>query len=611
MTATTQEIRTPPAGPGPAPLGGAHLTPTAMAHAHRALVRKALAEFAHERLVAPEPDPTAGPDRWVLRAGPSTYRFRARRLALDHWAIDASTLVRERDGVEVALDAQELVVELHDRLSIPEELLGTYLEEVAATLAGAAWKHHHSRPSSADLVGADFQDVEAAMTEGHPAFVAGSGRIGYGLGDHEAYAPEAGRPVRLVWLAVRRDLSQLSLGRGLDEESLYREQLGDLLDDLERGLRELGLAPADYRYLPAHPWQWEHKLAITFAADVAARRMVPLAPSRSRYRAQQSLRTFFDIDSPRRHYVKTALSVQNMGFLRGLSPRYMDGTPAINDWVADVVRTDETLRGCGFDVLREVAAVGYTGDVYHRAAAATSSTRTSAYQKMVAALWRESPLTRIRGDERVATMAALLHRDRDGVALVGELVRASGLPPGTWVASYLRAYLRPVVHCLLAHDLAFMPHGENVILVLEDHVPTRVLFKDIGEEVCVLRSEPLPGQVDRVRADLPPRTAALSVFTDVFDGFLRFLAAVLDEDDLVPQDRFWRLVGACVAEHAEEHPDLHERIDLFAAEFDHSCLNRLQLRNTLQMVDLTDQAGSLQYAGTLVNPIARWRPARG
>ena len=31
---------------------------------------------------------------------------------------------------------------------------------------------------------------------------------------------------------------------------------------------------------------------------------------------------------------------------------------------------------------------------------------------------------------------------------------------------YLDAYLAPLLHCFYAHDLAFMPHGENVILVL-------------------------------------------------------------------------------------------------------------------------------------------------
>jgi hypothetical protein len=33
-----------------------------------------------------------------------------------------------------------------------------------------------------------------------------------------------------------------------------------------------------------------------------------------------------------------------------------------------------------------------------------------------------------------------------------------------------------------------------------------------------------------------------------------------------------------------------------------SCLNRLQLRNNRQMVDLTDPSGALQFAGTLPNP---------
>lgn len=43
---------------------------------------------------------------------------------------------------------------------------------------------------------------------------------------------------------------------------------------------------------------------------------------------------------------------------------------------------------------------------------------------------------------------------------------------------------------------------------------------------------------------------------------------------------------------------------LFAPTFRHSCLNRLQLRDTRQMVDLTDQAGSLQFAGCLDNPVS-------
>jgi siderophore synthetase component len=401
-------------------------------------------------------------------------------------------------------------------------------------------------------------------------------------------------------------LTHLSAGAGLDEEGLYAGELDPATRQrFAATLRGHGLDPDDYLLVPVHPWQWEHKIAITFAPDVARRDLVLLGTGDDRYQAQQSIRTFFNVDRPERHYVKTALSIQNMGFMRGLSPRYMRETPAINDWVASVVEADDDLWSVGFGVLRERAAIGYTGDAYHRLE------DSSPYTKMLAALWRESPVPRLAAGERLASMTSLLHRDADGAAYATALVRASGLDPAEWVRRYLRAYLRPVVHCLHRYELAFMPHGENVILVLDGHVPTRVLMKDIGEEIAVLGDEPLPPEIERVRVDVPDDVKALSVLTDVLDGFLRFLAAILAEDGVLAADDFWALAAGTIADHQAAHPELAEafaRIDLFAPEFAHSCLNRLQLRDTRQMVDLSDQAESLMFAGTLVNPLARHRP---
>jgi len=43
---------------------------------------------------------------------------------------------------------------------------------------------------------------------------------------------------------------------------------------------------------------------------------------------------------------------------------------------------------------------------------------------------------------------------------------------------------------------------------------------------------------------------------------------------------------------------------LFVSEFDACCLNRLQLRNNKQMLDLADPIDSLQFVGKLKNPVA-------
>ncbi len=270
---------------------------------------------------------------------------------------------------------------------------------------------------------------------------------------------------------------------------------------------------------------------------------------------------------------------------------------------------DPLLRDCGFQLLREVAAIGYRNPYYEQALPASSP-----YRKMLSALWRESPLGHIEPGQRLMTMAALLHSDGDERALLPTLISASGLTADRWLRQYLNAYLKPLLHCFYAHDLVFMPHGENLILVLEDHVPVRVLMKDIGEEAVILDAEAkIPEAVGRLAVSVPDELKVLSIFTDVFDGFFRYLAQILDEQGGLPEQRFWQQVADCIADYQASQPQLRDkfaRYDLFAEEFARSCLNRLQLGNNRQMLDLADPAGALKFAGTLKNPVARYAPER-
>ena len=568
----------------------AHLSPARWAEATSDLMAKALGEFAHERLLEPREEPGG---RYAVTSddGTTTYRFAAERLALDHWAVDAGSITRRRGEEELPLDMLDLVLDLRETLGLEGERLGFYLEEISSTLSASAYKLALPPLTADELAAADFQTIEARMTEGHPCFVANSGRLGFDADDYRRYAPEAAEPVQLVWVAAHCDWSTFSASADLDYDTLLAAELGrPTLERFACMMEALGLDLADYHLIPAHPWQWSTRLAVTFAADVARRRLVCLGPGDDEYLAQQSIRTFFNASEPARHYVKTALSVVNMGFVRGLSAAYMEGTPAINDWVAEVAADS------GLEVLRERAAVGYRSEHYEEAG--------GPYPQMFAALWRESPVPRLAPGERLATMASLLHVDRDGRSLAAALIERSGLPAEAWLSHYLDAYLRPLLHCFYAHDLVFMPHGENLILVLEDDVPRRVLLKDIAEEVVLMdpRRE-LPPEVERIRADVPDELKALSILTDVVDCFFRFLNAILVRDGI---DGFWEAVSNCIGDYQAAHPeyaDRFERHDLFADSFALSCLNRLQLRDSRQMVDLADPAGSLQLIGTLDNPL--------
>ncbi|MFJ6717776.1 IucA/IucC family protein [Streptomyces sp. NPDC091259] len=580
-----------------------HLIPELWARANRALVRKALAEFSHERLLVPEP---LGDDHYRVLSDDASveYRFKATLHALDHWSVDESSISRTRGGAELQPDALDFHIELREALGLSAEVLPVYLEEISSTLAGAGFKYAKPPIPAAVLAKSSFQDIETGMTEGHPCFVANNGRLGFGVDDYRAYAPEAASPVRLVWLAAHKDVSTFTAGAGLDHDSFMRAELGEeTVAAFSSELTALGLDPADYHLFPVHPWQWWNKTTVTFAAEIADRRLVLLGEGEDAYLAQQSIRTFFNTSAPEKHYVKTAISVLNMGFMRGLSAAYMEATPAINDWLHQLIGADPVLRSVDFSIIRERAAIGYHHRQYERA-----TDRHSPYRKMLAALWRESPVASLRDGERLATMASLLHVDAEGTSFVGALIAESGLPPEQWLRSYLRAYLVPLLHCFYAYDLAYMPHGENTILVIEGGVVKRAVFKDIAEEIVVMDPDAvLPPAVERVRAEVPEDMRLLSIFTDVFDCFFRFLGPILASEGICEEETFWRAVAECAQAYQDSVPELADRFtryDLFAPEFQLSCLNRLQLRDNKQMVDLGDPSSALQLVGTLKNPVA-------
>ncbi|MFT3858019.1 MAG: IucA/IucC family protein [Aquabacterium sp.] len=371
------------------------------------------------------------------------------------------------------------------------------------------------------------------------------------------YAPEAGTPQHIVWLAVHKSRATLSISANLNYQTLLEEELGaEGVTRFRSQLLAEGVAPEDYLLMPAHGWQWHNRLAMFFAADIANRMIVCLGLSEDAYLAQQSIRTFFNISAPHKRYVKTSLSVLNMGFMRGLSPYYMLATPAINDQVKAMVAADPYLQGKGFDILREVAAIGYRNPYYE-----AGIQENNAYKKMLSCLWRESPLPHLKEGERLMTMTALLHIDNEGQSLLAALIEASGLPVQAWVDAYLDVYLSPLLHCFHQHDLVFMPHGENLILVMKGHRPVRALMKDIAEEVAIFDKDAvLPEAVQRMAVDVPDHLRTLSLFIDVFEGFLRHLAAILHQHAGYIDADFWQRVAVCVHRYQAEHPGLESQV---------------------------------------------------
>lgn len=583
-----------------------HLTKENWNKANSLLLKKTLSEFAHELLIVPA---SKGEKLYSIASPDNTaeYTFEASILALNHWSIAIESIKKTKNGIESPLRLLEFIIEFKDHLGIGESLLPTYLEEITSTLYSTAYKIANEKYNSKDLLELDYQKIEHAMTEGHPCFVANSGKNGFNIDDFATFSPEANAPVQLLWLAGHRSKATFTAIQELDYQKVLQQELdAETILRFENVLKSQNLNIDDYYFFPVHPWQWSNKLALIFAPDIAENHLVCLGYGEDEYSAQQSIRTFFNISSPEKFYAKTALSVINMGFMRGLSPYYMESTPAITEWVANLVENDAYLQQKGFTLLGEVATLGYRNFLYEPLG------RSIPHNKMLATLWRESPIPKLSKNQKIMTMAALLHVDQSGNSFVRELIKESGISAKLWIKSYLDAYLSPLLHCFYEHEMVFMPHGENLILVLENHIPVKAIMKDITEEVMVFNGEiPLPEKVKRIHIDMKEPLKILCIFNDVFQFYFRFLSAILSESKTLSEEDFWSCVADCIAQYQEDQPHLKEQFkkyDLFATEFDSCCLNRLQLRNNKQMLDLADPIDSLQFVGKLKNPVAMFVP---
>ncbi|RVU91725.1 IucA/IucC family siderophore biosynthesis protein [Flavobacterium columnare] len=576
--------------------------------ANRLLTRKAISEFSHETLISPIYNEKINKYQLNTIDKQYTYTFPAHIKALNNWHIPYESIIKEdTNGNTIPLCLISFILEFKDLLEIPTDLLPTYLEEINATLYSTTYKISKEKFSANELPHTDYQTIEHSVTEGHPCFLANSGKNGFSSLDFILFSPEANSPIQLLWVAGHKSSAQFSCIDSLSYDLLIKTELDNETQIIfQKVLETEKVDPNEYLWFPVHPWQWDNKLTLIFTHDIAQKKLIPLGFAPDKHSAQQSIRTFYNLSNTSKHFTKTALSVINMGFMRGLSPYYMESTPVITTWLENLVQTDPFLQSKGFTVLGEVATLGYRNILWENLG------KTIPHNKMLATLWRESPATKLQKDEDCFTMAALLHLDYQGQPFIKHLIESSKINSKQWIDQYLQAYLIPLIHCFYTHELVFMPHGENLILVIKDHIIERVLIKDITEEIMLFNHTiSLPEKAERIRMNLPDNLKILSIQNDIFQHFFRFLSAILDQYNILSEHDFWKSVGTSIAEYQLQNPQLKESFiqhDIFSKTFDSCCLNRLQLKNNKQMLDLADPASSLQFVGTLENPIHQYKP---
>ncbi|MEE4545518.1 IucA/IucC family siderophore biosynthesis protein [Streptomyces sp. V4-01] len=570
-------------------------------HASRRLLAKMLAEFAYEEVIEPEPDPDAGPGAYrIALDDATTYRFRARRGAYGSWQVEADSITPTGDPLHFLAHGHETV------LGLTGDTTGHLIRELLATLS-ADLRLDAGALTAAELADLDYAELEGHQT-GHPWLVANKGRIGFSDADAARWAPEARRPVRLPWIAVHRDLAAFrGTGTVTTPELLYAEELAPaVLETFRHAIADRHRDPRDYLLLPVHPWQWDQVVAPLFAPAIADGTIMHLTTDNDLRLPQQSVRTFLNASRPNRRTVKLPLSVLNTLVWRGLPTERTLAAPAVTAWVHGLRDHDRFLRDeARVILLGEVASVTVAHPQYDQL-----PTVPYQYRELLGCIWREPLAAYLDPGERPRTLAALLHTDPAGRAFTAELVERSGLDARVWLRHLFAAVLPPLLHFLYRYGTVFSPHGENAIVVFDEHdVPVRLAVKDFVDDVNV-SAEPLPehrSMPPDVRAVLLTEPAAFLpqfIHSGLFVGVLRYLAPLCERQLGVPESDFWALVREAIIRHQDRFPELKERFalfDLLTARIARLCLNR----NRLHLDGYRDRAQRPHAAvhGSVPNPL--------
>jgi siderophore synthetase component len=345
--------------------------------------------------------------------------------------------------------------------------LRTAVQHAAVILSGRA-RLTNARPRPGELITAE----RLAATRNRPFHPTARAATGWTARELARYGPMREQPLGLDWVAVRRD--RLRHGSGDTSDRLHEL----LLDDADRrhladAVDLAGLHLDDVQPLPVHPWHLAHVLPTVYAAELAARDVVPLVRGLGRFHPTASLRTLA-IDpqgtAPENElHVKLPLGVTTLGATRLLPPRYLDNGQRAQRTMQQLIDRCPILRA-RVQLCDERTWCGW----HHPSDVDEFNDRAG----QLAAALRVYPAGLFDDPARlVLPMATLAAHEWD---VLGPVIGPAGFGTADAVE-----FFRRLAEAFCEVGLGFLRygvlpelHGQNVVVALQDGVPHRFVLRD-------------------------------------------------------------------------------------------------------------------------------------
>ncbi|ALM54728.1 AcsC protein [Halomonas huangheensis] len=570
-----------------------------------------------ESSIFPRNDPQGqgsdGNRRFLIEIADSLYQ-------IDGWLCDSFELIRldyasicivTPDGAEQAPSFQRLVIDLKAQLG-SDAMQPGFINELEQTLVkdvqSAAWQlqgTENPQQLDADALEHYFTDAHSY----HPCY---KSRLGFSLQDNRRYGPEFALPIRLLWLAVPKQLAHCSsVDRIATREFVDAEAGPEVLARLTTWLDRRQLTRDEVVLIPVHPWQWSHITVSTLYPELASEEIYCLGQGEAIYTAQQSIRTL----APRerqRPYVKLSLSITNTSSTRILARHTITNGPIITQWLQQLVATDDTARGLGFAILGEIAGAALDERAF-------DTSRYAGVYGTLGAIWRENVSGYLRAGEQAVPLNGLSQQQRhaDGSLspFIQPWIERYGLK--AWTRQLVQVSVLPIIHMLYAEGLGMESHGQNIVVIHRDGWPLRIAIKDFHDGVRYSPQHLARPELAPELEPLPASHAALNrnsfIITDDVNAVRDFscdafffialaeMAIFLRRYFALEEGDFWAMTADVVVAYQQSHPQHHERFelfDVFAPTYDVEALTKRRLFGDAEL-----------QARVVPNPLAPFKPA--
>jgi aerobactin synthase len=522
------------------------------------IVAKALGELCYEEVLKAS---AIRPSLYEVKLGGGlSYQFRAWRTVWDYLRVDASSLKRVDNGIATdRILADQFYLDARVELGMNDINFANFLDELYRTLySDMALLERQRNFAARDFTELHDADIQSLL-EGHPKALLNKGRVGWGVSDLKAYAPESGETIRLHWVAVKRERLNQSYAEEMDEHALLmnsmsRREYHKLIASVEAKNIDL----KDFSLVPVHPWQWDKLLPIHFINDIQSGAIVSLGIFGDSYRAQTSLRTLINIDDAKRYHIKLPVSILNTSCIRGIDGKYIPLSPELSRVMQSITESDPVLNNTM--VLGEIAGVFCQQRSYASIAGAPYR-----YNEMLGAIWRESPESMLEEGEKAILTATLFHRTFESKSALLLFIGKSGLTTEAWLQSYFETVVLPLYHLQLKYGIGLVSHGQNIILTMKNFRPSRLIIKDFQGDLRLLDKD-IPEldvftpELKAVLTRLPAQYLIHDLLTGHFVTVLRFMSATLQEESGYDERSFYKILARVISSYHAQHAELSERV---------------------------------------------------